>query len=223
MRQVFSYPPRSFDEVDCVVIVLVDTGGDRENIRIKNNVFRRKTHALNQKAVSAFANFDLALESVSLPGFIESHHDHRRAITPAQRGLSQKFFFAFFQRDRVNDGFALYALQTCLDHTPFGGVDHDRHACNIRLGRDQIQEARHRSDRVEHRLIHIDVDDLRAIFNLLPRNSECLFVLLIEDHAREGFRARDIGALTHIHKQRVFVDGERLQARQFHLVKVCWH
>ena len=36
---------------------------------------------------------------------------------------------------------------------------------------------------VEHRLVHVDVDDLRAVLDLLARDAERLLELAVEDHA----------------------------------------
>ena len=52
----------------------------------------------------------------------------------------------------------------------FDAVDHHRHPRDIGLGGDQLQERRHRVDRVEQPLVHVDVDHLRAILDLLARD-----------------------------------------------------
>src|SRR5690606_22417838 len=43
------------DEIDGVVIVLLDTGGDGKNVWIKDDVFRREAHLVDQDVVGAFA------------------------------------------------------------------------------------------------------------------------------------------------------------------------
>ena len=68
--------------------------------------------------------------------------------------------------------------------------------------------------RVEHRLVHVDVDDLRAVLDLLARDATRLLVLLVQDQAREGLRAGDVGALADVDEQRVVGDVERLEAGQ---------
>ncbi len=65
-------------------------------------------------------------------------------------------------------------LQAGLDHLPLRAVDHDRHARDLGLAGDQIEEADHRRLRIEHRLVHVDVDDLRAVLDLLPRHARAL-------------------------------------------------
>jgi hypothetical protein len=62
------------------------------------------------------------------------------------------------------------AFQPGFDHAPFRGVDHHRHACDVRLAADQVQEARHRRFGVQQTLVHVDVDDLGAVGDLLARD-----------------------------------------------------
>ena len=51
------------------------------------------------------------------------------------------------------------------------------------LARDQVQKAHHRGLAVEHGLVHVDVDDLRAVLDLLARDRERLLELAVQDHA----------------------------------------
>ncbi len=54
----------------------------------------------------------------------------------------------------------------------FEEFDHHRHARDVRLGGDEIEELDHRGFRVDQALVHIDVDDLRAARDLIARNDE---------------------------------------------------
>src|SRR3546814_11852786 len=51
------------DVVDRVVVVLLDPGGDGEDIRIEDNVLGRESDLLGQDLVGASADSDLALRS----------------------------------------------------------------------------------------------------------------------------------------------------------------
>ena len=202
VRQVLLDPAGRLDEVDRVVVVLFDAGGDGENVRVEDDVFRREADLLRQHFISARADLRLACKGVGLALFVEGHDDDGSAIAPAQTGLADEFFFALFHGDGVDDGLALHAFEARLDHRPFGGVDHDGHARDVRFGGDQVQKARHGRLRIEHRFVHIDVDDLGAVFHLLARHRQRFVELLIEDHARKRLRARDVGALAHVDEQR---------------------
>ena len=46
-----------------------------------------------------------------------------------------------------------------------------------------LQEAHHRRLAVEHRLVHVDVDDLGAVLHLLARHRQRVLELAFEDHA----------------------------------------
>jgi hypothetical protein len=101
-----------------------------------------------------------------------------------------------------------------LDHLPLGAVHHHRHARDVGLGGDQVQEAHHGGLAVEHGLVHVDVDDLGAVLHLLARHGQGFLELAVQDHAREGLGAGDVGALAHVDEQRIRADGDGLQARQ---------
>ena len=219
VRQVFLDPARGVDEVDGVVVVLFDTGGDGKDIWIENDVFRREVQRIDQQVVGARANFDLALEGVGLPFFIEGHDDDGGAVAAAQFRLAQEFLFTFLHGNRIDDGLALHALEARFDDRPFRRVDHDGYARNIGFRGDQVQKARHGGQRVEHRFVHVDVDHLCAVFHLLAGHGQRFVVLLVEDHARERLRARDVGALADVDEQRRVIDDERFQAGKAQVVR----
>ena len=217
MRQVLAYPARALDEIDRVVVVLVDAGRDREDVRIEDDVLGREALFLDQNPVGLAADFLAALVGVGLALLVEGHDHHGRAVAAAQARVMAEDLLAFLHGDRVDHGLALHALQAGLDHFPLGAVYHHRDAGDVGLGGDQVQEALHARDRIEHGLVHIDVDDLRAVLDLLARHGQGLVVLLFADQAREHLAARDVGALAHVHEQRFLVDVDRFQARQARL------
>ena len=57
---------RGLDEVHRVVVVLLDAGGDREHVRVEDDVFRRKADLRGQQLVGARTDVDLALDRVGL-------------------------------------------------------------------------------------------------------------------------------------------------------------
>ena len=119
---------RRLDEVHGVVVVLLDTGGDGEDIRIENNILRREADLLREYLVGAGTDVHLAPVGVRLAGFIEGHDDDRGAVTAHQARLADEFFLALFQADGVHHRLALHALESRLQHRPLGRVDHHRHA-----------------------------------------------------------------------------------------------
>src|SRR5437588_2720208 len=90
-EQILFDPACRFNEIDRIIAVFLQTGRDRENIRIEDDVVCWKIGAFGQNLVSAHADVDLTLEIVALALFIERHHDYGCAITPDESRLAQKF------------------------------------------------------------------------------------------------------------------------------------
>ena len=109
-----------------------------------------------------------------------------------------KALLAFLQADGIDDRLALHAFQPGLDHRPFRGVDHDRHARDVRLGGDEVEERHHRLLAVEQALVHVDVDDVGAVLHLLARHGQRGVVIARLDQLAEFGRAGDVGALADI-------------------------
>ena len=165
--KVFLDPGARLDEVDPVGRVLLDTGRQREAVRVEDDVLCREAHLVGQDPVGTPEDLLAALEVVGLPLLVEGHHDDSGAVLAAQPGFPDEFLLALFQRDRVDNRFALNVLQSRLDDLPLGGVDHHRDPADIRLSRDELGEAVHRGDAVDHALVHVDVDDLCTGLDLL--------------------------------------------------------
>jgi hypothetical protein len=181
--------------------VLFNAGGDGKNIWVEDDVFRRKAHLVDQHPVSAFANLHLALVGVGLAFFVKRHHHSGRAIALDQLGLALEFVQALFHADGIHNALALDAAQAGLDDRPLAAVDHDGHTGDVWLRCDQVQKTHHGGKAIEHGLVHVDVDDLCAVFHLLPRNGQGLLVLAVQNHAGKGFGAGDVGALADVHKR----------------------
>ena len=214
VRQVLAYPLRRGDKVLAVIAMLFDAGRDREYIRIDDHVFRQEADVVDENLVRAPADLAPAFERIGLAFLVKRHHHDRSTIAAREFRVLDELFLAFLHADRIDHALALHALQPRLDHVPPGGVDHDRHARNVGLRRDQLQEGRHRGLRIKHRLVHVDIYHLRAVFDLLARDRERCRIVAGENQPRERFRARHVGALADVDKQRVVADVERFQARQ---------
>jgi hypothetical protein len=177
--QVLLDPRHRVDEVDGVVVVL-DAGGDGEDVRVEDDVFGREADA-HQQVVGARRSRSCG-QGVGLALLVEGHHDHRGAVLAAQARLAQELGLALLHRDRVDHALALDALEAGLDDAPLGRVEHDRHAGDVRLGGDQLEELLHRGHGVEHRLVHVDVDDLGAVLHLLAGHRQGVVEAAFEDH-----------------------------------------
>ena len=72
--------PRRLDVVDRVVVVLLEAGGDREDVRVEDDVGRIEAGLLGEQLVGALADLDLALDRVGLAGLVERHDDDAGAV-----------------------------------------------------------------------------------------------------------------------------------------------
>ena len=81
---------------------------------------------------------------------------------------------------------------------PLGLVDHDRHAGDVGLGGDQVEEGGHGLLGVEQALVHVDVDDLRAVLHLAARDGQRRRVVARLDQLAEFGRAGDVGPLADV-------------------------
>src|SRR5690606_15337150 len=204
----------ALDEVDGVVVVFLDAGGNGEDVRVKDDVLGRESHLVDQYVIAALTDAAFLLQGIGLAGLVEGHHHHSGAILAAQAGLLDELALAFLEADGVDDALALDALEAGLQNLPLGGIDHDRHAADVRLAGDQPQEARHGGLGVQHALVHVDVDDLGAGLHLLQGHIKRGGVVAFADEAREAARAGDVGALTDVDEERVRPDVEGLQTAQ---------
>ena len=168
----------------------------------------------DQNVVGALADRDLALERVGLALLVEGHHHHRGAVAAHDLGVVDEGGLALLHRDRIHHRLALQAFQAGLDHRELRGIDHHRHARDVGLGGDQIEERHHRRFGIEQALVHVDVDDLRAVLDLLARDRQRRGVVAGGDQLAEFGRAGDVGALADIDEGNFRREREGLEAGQ---------
>ena len=181
--------------------MLVDPGRDREDVRVEDDVLRVGAVG-DEQLVGALADLDLALGGVGLADLVERHDDDGGAIGPALARELEEQAFAFLHRDRIDDRLARHALQAGLDHAPFGAVDHHRNARDVGLGGDALQERRHRLLAVEQCLVDVDVDDLRAVLDLVARDLDRRVIVAGEDQLLEPRGSGDVAALADVDEAR---------------------
>ena len=96
-----------------------------------------------------------------------------------------------FMRDRVDDRLAGDALQAGLDHAPLGAVDHDRHAGDVGLGGDQLEEGVHRQLAQSSRPSSMLTSMICApALDLLARDLDRGGVVALEDQLLEAAPSR---------------------------------
>ena len=214
MRQGLDDPAGGVDEIDAVIVVFLDSRRHGEDVRVEDDILGREADLLRQDLIGAGADLDLAVFGIGLPGLIKSHDHHRRPVGTAQARVMQEGFLALFQGNRVHHRLALNAFQPGLDHLPFRGIDHDRHPGDIGFRGDQVQVIDHGLFAVDQALIHVDVDDLGAVLDLIAGHIQRRREIAIGDQLAETGRAGDVGAFAHVHKGNVGGLRKRLQPRK---------
>ena len=131
----------------------------------------------------------------------------------AKLSFAKKFLFTFLEADGVHDGFALNALKPRLDDLPFRGIHHNRYAADVGLGGDELEEAHHCRLRVEHAFVHVDVDYLSTVRNLLTRDFERFVVVFFTNQPSEFRATRDVGSLANVNEKRVATNIECFEPR----------
>ena len=214
VRKVFSDPARRLDEGDAVAVVLLHAGGDGKDVRIKNDVLRREADAVHQDVVGARANRRLALERVGLARLVERHDDDGRTIAAHDLGMMDEAFLAFLERDGIHDRLALNAFEAGLDHGEFRGIDHHRHAGDVGFGRDQIEERDHGLLGIEQAFVHVDVDDLGAVLDLVAGDGERCGIIAARHELPKTRRSGDVGAFADVDERNFSGQREGFEAGQ---------
>ena len=168
--------PHGLDVGDGVAGVLLDAGADGEDVGVEDDVLGLEAGLLGEQPVGALGDGELALDRVGLALLVEGHDDHRGAVATGESRLAQELGLALLERERVDDGPALGRAQAGLDDRPLRRVDHEGHPADVRLGGEEAHEARHGRLRVEHALVHVDVEHLGAALDLLASDLDGLGV-----------------------------------------------
>ena len=72
--------PRCFDEIDPEAVVALESGRDREDVGIEDDVVRVETRFVDQQPVGTLADRELSLDAFGLTLLVERHHHHARAV-----------------------------------------------------------------------------------------------------------------------------------------------
>ena len=200
--------------------MLLDAGGDGEDVRIENDVLGREADLIDEDAIRSLADADLVFVSRGLALLVEGHHHRGGAVLFDLRGAFFELRLAFLERDGVHDALALQALQTGLDDLPLRGIDHDGHLVHLRLGLQEDQKLRHHRHAVDEALVHADVDDVCAALDLLTRDGDGFFEFVFLDELREFRRASHVRALADHEVVRAGAQHIRLRAAEAHRVRI---
>ena len=94
VRQLFLYIGACVDVILAVKIVFFDAGRNSKDVRVKDDVFRRKPYDVNQKVIGTFADVLFSLQIIGLPILVESHDNDGGTVVQANIRLFNEWFFA---------------------------------------------------------------------------------------------------------------------------------
>ena len=181
-----------------------DSGGNRQDVGVENDVLGGEAELLGKKIEGAFANAHFFVSLSCLTLFVKRHHDSCSTVAANQFSTPEELFFAIFQADRIDDRLTLNTLEACFEDFPFGAVNHDGHCTDVRLPRDEPQVFGHRLCTIQQGVIHVDIDHARAALNLIPRDLNGFLKQFFPNQASKLSGARHIGPLTNHQKVGIF-------------------
>ncbi len=111
-------------------------------------------------AVRAWPSSSMQVQTTAAP----NSRARRRNVSSRVPGL-----VALLEVDRVEDGPAAEPLQRGPGHRALGGVDHERHA---RLRAEAAGDLGHVGHAVGAGVVDADVDEVRALLDLVPRHAD---------------------------------------------------
>ena len=117
-RQILFDPLDCPDKIQCIAVVLVHSGCNRQHIRIKDDIIRIKSDSYKQ-LISPLADFYFPFECISLTFLVKSHDNGSCAQLLYTTCMLQEACFTFLQGDRVNNALSLHTHQTAFDNIPF--------------------------------------------------------------------------------------------------------
>ena len=176
VRQVRLDPARRVHEVDGVVVVLLDASGDREDVRVEDDVLGREADHVDEEPIGALADADLVLVGSGLAFLVECHATTTAApYLRTLRAFSMNFSSPSFSEMEFTMPLPWRHLRPAsmtshLDESTMNGT-----FGHLRLLVEEEQEAGHRGDSVDHPFVHADVDDVRPVFDLLARDAHRFF------------------------------------------------
>ena len=150
--------------------MLLDAGGDREDVGVEDDVLGGEADLVDEDVVGALRRSPCGARRLSAwPSSSKAMTTIAAPYLRHSRACSMKGSTPSFIEIELTIGLPWTHLRPASMTSHLRGVDHQRHPGDVGLAGDQLDEAVHRRDAVDHPLVHVDVDDLRAGLDLLAR------------------------------------------------------
>jgi hypothetical protein len=125
--------PRGTEEVHRIVVVLRQARAHGQDVGVKDDVLGVEAHLLHQDTVGAAAHGHLLRLCCRLARLVKGHHHDGGAMALDELCVRPEGVLALLEGDAVDDALALGALEARLHNVELGGVNHERHAADLRV------------------------------------------------------------------------------------------
>jgi len=197
------------DGLDAVATHLLLTGGDGEGEAVDDDVGFLHPPVLGQVGDQPVSDPHLPLGGASLTFLVDGQRHHRSAVLGHQRHGADEAgvrSVAVLVVHRVDGAPATEVLQPGPQHLRLGGVEHDRQG---RRRRQFGGEFGHVGDAVATHVVDAQVEHVRAVPGLFPRDLQARLGVTGEHGVPEGPGAVGIGALPDHHDRGVLLERHR--------------
>lgn len=211
----------SFNEVDCIVVMLWHSSCDGENVNIKDNVLWWETNLVNKNLVGSLANSNLVISCGSLTFFVEGHYDHCCTVDHDGPCLAFELLFTTFEWDAVDNAFTLAVLESGFNNLKLWRINHNGHFSNIRIRQCHPHEPSHCFLSINETVIKVEVQYLSTIFYLIFSNSDGLVILVCLDEFLKLGTSRNVASLSNVDERDVLLEDELLHTWKVHFITSC--
>ena len=201
-----------FDEVEGVRIVLFNPCRYSKDVGIEDDIAGRNTNFLCKDIKGALTDADLVVPGSGLPLLVKRHDNHRGAIRRDSSRLLLKLLLTFLETDRVDDPLSLNALKPRFQYGPLRTINHDRDTRDVGLARYKIEEARHARLTVEQPFVEVNINNIRAVLDLLSSYRERALEVVILDQLSKFWRTSHVCSFSNEQKRVLFGDNQGFQA-----------
>ena len=201
--------PDALDRLDSVLAALLHACRQRQGQRVEEQVLGGEAVALHGDVADVAGGAHLPLRRSGLTLLVDARaHDGgpEFAGQPEEGVEACAGLVSFLEVDRVEDGPPPDPLQRGAHDGPFGRVDHERHAG---LGAQPARDLGHVGNTVSARVVDTDVNQVRALLDLVARHGDTGVPVGLQHRLAESFRTVGVGALAHHEERGVLPEGHR--------------
>ena len=203
-RKLRLHPPDRLERRHRVAPQILLPAPQRERKHVEQQVARLHPVPPHRQVVDAVRHAQLPVDRARLPLLVD-HQCHRRRPEPLdQWQQSRDLPLPVLQVDRVHDPLAAVELQCGLDHRHLGRVEHERQR---RLRAQLPPEALHVGRALAPHVVDHQVEHVRPLRRLLPRQRHRRLRVLLQEQLPERPRPRRVHPLPHHQERRVLLEG----------------